>query len=316
MSPGSAIVIVSHNSAECIEDCLRSATAGNDWLVVLVDNASTDATVEIVRRVAPNIRMLLNQQNTGFAAAVNQGIKVAECETLVLLNPDTVPAPVSVDRLRRALAPDSVGAVGGLLTKKSGSPEIGFTVRRFPTLSTALAEILLLNRMFPRNPLNRRYRCLELDYTRMQEVDQPAGACLAIKRKAWEDLGGFDEGFFPVWFEDVDFCRRLHSAGWRILYCPDAVFLHEGAHSVSKLSFRDRQCFWYRNMLRYFAKHHRRREVALLRVGIVVGLLFRALLSLLGVGHSDISVGEAVRGYWDVALRCVIKNSSVDGYRK
>ena len=109
-------------------------------------------------------------------------------------------------------------------------------VRRFPSLGSMLAEVLLLNRLWPGNPWNVRYRCLDLDYRTLQEVDQPAGACLAIKQQAWEAAKGFDGSFFPVWFEDVDFCRRLRNGGWKVVYCPDAVFRHVGAHSVSKLS--------------------------------------------------------------------------------
>ena len=143
-----------------------------------------------------------------------------------------------------------------------------------------LAEVLLINRIWPTNPWNRRYRCLDLDYTKVQEVEQPAGACLAIKRRAWEDAGGFDESFFPVWFEDVDFCSRLRDKGWKIVYSPGAVFTHVGGHSVKKLPFRDRQVFWYKNLLRYFRKHHRHWEVSVLRAGIAIGLLLRVLLAL------------------------------------
>jgi len=156
-----------------------------------------------------------------------------------------------------------------------------------------------------------RYRCLDLNYQNAQEVEQPAGACLAVKRQAWDEVGGFDEGFFPVWFEDVDFCRRLRDRGWKIVYCPDAIFSHAGAHSVSGLAFRDRQSYWYKNLVRYFAKHHTRTQLAILRVGITMGLLLRGLLSLLGFSPSGTSVPEAVEAYWHAAWRYAVRGTDL-----
>jgi GT2 family glycosyltransferase len=87
------------------------------------------------------------------------------------------------------------------------------------------------------------------------DVDQPAGAFLMIRRAAWELIGGFDERFHPVWFEDVDFCKRLHREGLRIVYVPSAVALHAGGHSADKLAWGTRQLYWYGSLLRYAAKH-------------------------------------------------------------
>jgi GT2 family glycosyltransferase len=114
-----------------------------------------------------------------------------------------------------------------------------------------------------------------------------------------------------VWFEDVDFCRRLRDKGWKIVYRPDAIFSHSGAHSVSRIAFHDRQAYWYKNLVRYFAKHHGRAQTAILRVGIIVGLLFRALLSLIGFGPPGISVAEALEGYWYAAWRYGVKSTDV-----
>jgi hypothetical protein len=116
----------------------------------------------------------------------------------LLLNPDTIVRPGSLAALVRALEEDDVGAAGGLLLREDGEADRGFAVRRFPTPLRMAAEILLLNRFWPSNPLNRSYRCLDLVYCKKQEVDQPAGACLAVKREASESVGGFDEGFCLV----------------------------------------------------------------------------------------------------------------------
>lgn len=300
-------MIVTHNSADCIARCLQALVPFTEWKVVVVDNDSKDDSVGVARTLALTVHLLINSRNVGFAAAVNQALKAAEGPTLLILNPDTVASAGSLDTLAKALRTDGVGAAGGLLVDEAGKPQKGFTVRRFPTLGNMIAEVLLLNRLWPRNPWNVRYRCLDLDYRTSQEVDQPAGACLAVKRQAWEATNGLDESFFPVWFEDVDFCRRLRDGGWKVVYCPDAIFVHAGAHSVSKLSFRDRQSYWYRNLLRYFAKHHSPLEVAVLRLGITVGLLLRAMLSLVGFRPAGASLGHSLRGYWHVAWHYALR---------
>ena len=102
-----------------------------------------------------------------------------------------------------------------------------------------------------------------------------------------------------MWFEDVDFCRRLVSKGWKIIFCPESVFIHSGGHSVNQLSFHDRQ----QNLLRYFAKHHTRRETTILRFGIIAGLVLRALFTLAGVKPKAVNTGEALRSYTQALWR-------------
>jgi len=302
--PVGSVIVVSYNSEAYIEACLLALQRVENWKVILVDNCSTDKTVERAQQVGSKTCMLLNPRNLGFAAAVNQGAQVAEGDIFVILNPDTISNSYALEKLVQPLVAYDVGAAGGLLVPSGEPAENGFTVRRFPTLASMLVQVFLLNHIWPKNPWNRHYRCLDLNYRLAQEVDQPAGACLAVKRKAWEDVGGFDEGFFPVWFEDVDFCRRLRSSGWKIVYCPDAVFTHAGGHSVNSLRFEEKQAFWYRNLLRYFAKHHTRVEVSLLQASVVLGLLFRVLLSLCGFQPAGVSAREALTAYWHVAYRC------------
>src|SRR5216684_6898724 len=305
------VIIVTHNSSSCIRACLQALVPFQGWKVVMVDNNSTDDTIQEAGTCALEVLTLSNSHNLGFASAVNQAARVGEGDLLVLLNPDTIAAAGSLDKLADALRADTLGAAGGLLQGADGLPQKGFTVRKLPTLGSMLAEVLLVNRAWPSNPWNVRYRCLDLDYQTAQEVEQPAGACLAVKRQAWNEVNGFDEEFFPVWFEDVDFCRRLRDKGWKIVYRPDAVFSHFGGHSVNRLAFRDRQFYWYKNLVRYFAKHHSRGQLTTLRLGITAGLLFRALLSLVGFGPSGTSVPEAVGVYLHTAWQYAVRGSDV-----
>jgi len=296
--PVGSLIIVTFNSAEHIASCLASVS-DPAWERIVVDNASRDATLDRARAVA-GVRVVANSENRGFAAAANQGARAARGEFLLFLNPDVVAEPGALAALRAAVAPESVAAAAGRLLNPDGSTQVGFAVRRLPTLATMLAEILLLNRLLPSNPWNRRYRCLDFDYERAAEVEQPAGACLLVKRSAWEAAGGFDEGFFPLWFEDVDLCRRLRGGGGEIVYEPRARFRHAGAHSLASVGPGERQLFWYRNLLRYFRKHHGALAVAALRAAILFGMLLRMLAAALGAGK-DAGLGA----YAQVIRRCV-----------
>jgi GT2 family glycosyltransferase len=265
-----------------------------------VDNASADDTVQRIEEfVAWNpVCLIANEQNLGFGAAINQGAREATGDVLLVLNPDAIAEPGAVAALLRCLETTKAAAVGGALLETDGQPARGFAFRRIPTLAPLLYEVLLVNRLWPGNPVNQRYRCLDADYSQQQEVEQPAGACLAVTRTAWDSVGGFDEQFFPVWFEDVDLCKRLHDLGLKIFYCPEARFRHSGAHSVGQLTFRDQQIFWYMNMLRYARKHFSKRQVFFLRSAIVKGMLLRSVAALFGARKAPL--GETLSAYWGV----------------
>jgi hypothetical protein len=219
----------------------------------VVDNASTDRTVEQVRR-RPGVTLVANRENRGFAAAANQGFGVTTGDPILLLNPDV--------RLRTALTPLSEacrehGLAAGQLIGPDGRAQAGFTIRRFPTPASLAFELLGINRLWPGNAVNRRYRYLDRDLNRQGPAEQPAGAFLMTRRDVWEHLGGFDENFRPVWFEDVDFCRRAAEAGYRIEYVPQVCAEHLGGHSVRKLSAANMEVYWYDSLLRYGAMHFR-----------------------------------------------------------
>src|SRR5271157_5442866 len=292
-------IIVTHNSAEAIGACLDTL-AEEGCEIVVVDNASRDATVQRVEEFVAwhEVRLLAHTQNFGFAAAVNQGAQAATGDVLLVLNPDAIAEPGAVNALLRCMETTHSSTAGGALLESNGKPARGFAFRRLPTLATLLFESMLVNQLWPGNSVNRRYRCLDADYSQQQEVEQPAGACLAITREAWNQTGGFDQQFYPLWFEDVDLCKRLLDRRCKIVYCPAARFRHSGAHSVSQLSFREKQVFWYTNMLRYARKHFSHRQVLELRAGIIAGMLIRSFAALLGARQGP--VGKTLAAYWEV----------------
>jgi GT2 family glycosyltransferase len=302
--PRCSAIIVTYNSAQSISQCLE-ALVGEDCEIVVIDNASQDDTVSRVEGFKAHhpVELLRISRNLGFAAGLNHGVRASSGDFLLLLNPDAIAEPGAISALTGCMAAQSAAAAGGALLEPSGEPQRGFAFRRFPTLGSLLCEALLVNQLWPSNPVNRRYRCLDADYSTVQQVEQPAGACLAIMREAWDSIGGMDTQFAPVWFEDVDLCKRLLDSGRKIVYCPTAKFRHSGAHSVGKLSFADKQLFWYTNMLRYARKHLSATKVLILRIGIIKGMVLRMLAVLLGAGPKGVDTGEATRAYRDVIVQ-------------
>jgi len=270
------IVIVTYNSGHEIGACLDAALKSGAEVVV-VDNASSDGTIaEVARR---GVKLIANSTNLGFAAAVNQGFNVLNYPFVLLLNPDAV-LQTDLDLLRDACAlPDAAGA-GGRLLHPDGRPQVGFMARQLPTAGTLALEALLLNRVWPNNPVNRRYRGLGLDYNKRISVEQPAGAFLMIRRAVWQELGGFDEAFHPLWFEDVDFCRRAVDRGFRWYFEPGAVAKHTGAHSISCLTVEMRRFYWYRSLLKYTAKHFRPRAFRGVCLAVAAGSVLRVIAEI------------------------------------
>ncbi len=273
-------IIVTYNSREHIGRCLAGLT-GTGAEAIVVDNASTDGTAEFVRTQFPAVKLISGDRNLGFAAAANLGVRQSAGRALLFLNADVI-CDARLASLEDLLSRDAnLAAIAPRLVDAGGRTQIGFTVRRLPSASALIFEILLLNRIFPRNPVNRRYRCLDLDYEQPQRVEQPAGACLMVRRDVFESCGGFDEKFFPLWFEDVDLCLRIGRRGG-ILYWPLVAFEHSGGHSVETLSFSDRQVYWYRNLLYYVTKHFPWTTGIAIRTVLLCGIALRVFAELPG----------------------------------
>ena len=283
MKDGVAVLVVTHNSARSVAGCLRSLEVVAETIVV--DNASADDTCRIVEKTAPAVRLIRNPENRGFAAAVNQGVRASSSPLVLLLNPDAALLTSLDDMVRQCLTAD-VGAVGGQLVDAAGRPQVGFNVRSFPTPAALACEVLLLNRLWPSNPVNRRYRRLNWDPKRLRDVDQPAGAFLMVRRDVLENVGPLDEDFTPIWFEDVDLCLRIRLAGYRICYVPTVIAQHEGGHSLHGLSVEQRQLAWYGNLLRFAHKHFPASALRWLRPMVLAGVVLRWLVVWLRAGDA------------------------------
>jgi GT2 family glycosyltransferase len=270
------IVIVTHESEAEIGACLDAARGAGAEIVV-VDNASQDGTChEVTRR---GVSLIANPANRGFAAAVNQGIRALHAPFVLLLNPDAH-LQTSLDALVDGCLREHAAGAGGKLVDALGNPQTGFGVRSLPSPAALICEALLINRLWPRNPINWHYRCLGFNFSAAGYVEQPAGAFLMIRRDVWKELGGFDEQFYPLWFEDVDFCWKARERGYRMWYTPDAVAKHTGKHSLVKISLENRELYWYRGFLRFAAKHYRSSTSRMVCAAVFLGSIPRMFLRM------------------------------------
>jgi len=243
---------VTFNSEDVIGPCLDSLhKMAPNVKPVVVDNASNDHTIERVRERA-NVTLIANSENRGFAAAVNQGISACNQEFLLILNPDAH-LLTGIDALIEAS--EQYGLAAGKLVDLKGQSQAGFTIRRLPTPASLIFELFGINRLWPSNPVNRRYRYQDYNLDEKGPVEQPAGAFLMTRRDVWQSLNGFDESFYPVWFEDVDYAKRALDQGYRIEYVPFVQAAHSGAHSINRLSDRNRAVYWCVSLTKYAAKH-------------------------------------------------------------
>ncbi len=271
-----AIVIVTHQSSDVIGPCLASIAHLQDTEIIVVDNASTDATCGKV--AAAGVPLIANNGNEGFAAAVNQGVRATSAPLILLLNPDTR-LETGIESLIACFDDPKTGGAGGLLVGTDGKPQTGFMARNLPTPAALAFEVLGINRLWPQNRSNWQYRCLQNDPMASACVEQPAGAFFMFRRSGWEQLGGFDENFWPVWFEDVDFCARLRSAGFALRYQPEARAAHEGGHSVGRIPDGLRERYWYGSLLKYAAKHYNPVAFGSVCLAVAVGAAGRAFLA-------------------------------------
>jgi GT2 family glycosyltransferase len=210
---------------------------------------------------------------------------------MLLLNPDAVLVS-GLEDLAQACERDGLAA--GQLVGTDGEPQTGFGIRRLPTAAALCFEALGINRLWPSNPVNRNYRYLDRSPALGGKVEQPAGAFWMIRRDVFLSMGGFDERFHPVWFEDVDFARRALSAGFATTYVPSACARHEGGHSVSRLPGKCRTRYWYVSLLRYTAKHFSGIKFRAVCGAVATGCFARLVAGIFGA-RKNAGYGEVAR---------------------
>lgn len=216
------VAIISYNTAQLLRRCLATVVADTRGPVVVIDNQSSDGSAELVRREFPGIQ-LRAEDNRGYGAAANRAIAELQTRYVLLLNADTELTPGAVNALAAYLDDHAAAAMAGpRLVTIAGTFDP--SAHRFPTpLALLLQE----------SGVRRLFRLEHRNEWRTRSVDWILGAALAIRREAFEAVGGFDEGYF-LYQEEVDLCHRLRAAGWQIHYAPVATVLHVGGASTSQ----------------------------------------------------------------------------------
>jgi GT2 family glycosyltransferase len=280
--PDVSIVIVTYNSARHIGRCLdsiREHARAVECETVVVDNASADGTPDLVAEHYAWARLVRRATNGGLSVAVNEGVRASSGGNILALNPDTrllSDAPAMLAACLREHA--GAGIVAPKLLDPGGAVQL--SCRRFPSYSQALfSRYSLLTRLFPSNRRSREYLMADFDHAAAREVDWVSGAAMMFPREVFDRLGGWDAGFF-MFNEDVDFCRRAHDAGYRVVYCPDATIEH--AIGVSRRAPLRIVIERHRSMWRYYRKHMRgkRARDAATAAGIAARCLFAVASSV------------------------------------
>jgi GT2 family glycosyltransferase len=248
-----SIAIVSYNTKEVLLDCIRSIHAHTTTIafeVLVVDNDSQDGTVAVLQEVYPDMRVIANQDNRGFAKAVNQALAVCRGRHILLLNSDTIIKDQALATMVAYL--DDHPDVGAVSCKQwTGDGHLSQTCFPFPSIRDHLFYWSLFQRVAPAMQMAAA-ATHAVDCTQSQDVDWANGACLMVRRSLLQ-LGGLDEAFF-MYFEDVDLCRRLRQQGYRVRHLAEA----EIVHFIGRSSGRDRerlQLVWELSRIRYIEKH-------------------------------------------------------------
>ena len=291
-----SIVIVSWNTREKLKENLSRlflSQTGFQYEVFVVDNASSDATVEMLKTGFPDVNLIANDRNVGFSAANNQAIRFATGKYILLLNPDMKPLKSTIDNMVHWMNLNhSAAAAGCRLLDEKG--RVIPHVRRFPTAWNQLAIILKLPYFFPH--IIDKYLGKNFDYDYPAPVDTVRGGFLMIRKEALKsvlpddrfDRGEvLDERFF-VWFEDVDFCRTLRECGKELWYTPVASCVDLVGQSFKQLPRVKAQKLFKNSMMKYFDKwHYGSFGGFLLRLFWPLGMLFTWLFSVVGFESKD-----------------------------
>ena len=253
-----SIIIVNYNTREHLKNCLESIYNTRQevsYEVWVVDNNSTDSSSTMVEIEFPQVRLIKNSENSGFARANNQAIKQAEGSFILLLNPDTIVFDHVFDRTIDFLqeTPET-GMVTCKLVKPDGTLDLACR-RSFPSAFDGFCRASGLSKMFPKSHLFAQYNLTFLDENEISEVDAINGAFMMVKREALSDVGLLDEDYF-MYMEDLDWCFRFKQKGWKVYYVPNTKVIHLKGES-GKENSNGMISEFYKSMEMFYKKTYR-----------------------------------------------------------
>jgi len=270
-----SVVIVNWNTCKLLEKCLVSVFSNppdQEFEVWIVDNASTDQSVPMVRETFPRVNLIINDTNLGFSGANNQAIRRCKGEYVLLLNPDTEVRSNALDFLIDTMENHpEVGGAGAKILNPDGTLQISCYPE--PTLSRELWRLFQLDRV--RHYGSYDFVAWNPDHSR--EVDVIQGACLILRTRALEEVGLLDEDYF-MYTEEVDLCFRLRKAHWRLVWVPQANVVHYGGQATQQVA-TEMFLELYRSKILYFYKHHGWLSASLYKLIVFAATLARLIVS-------------------------------------
>jgi len=275
-----SVIVVSWRTKDLLRTCLTSVRELTGRLraqTIVVDNASGDGSAKMVVTCFPEVLLLVNERNMGFAAANNRGLRHAHGRYLLLLNSDTVVLPGALDAMARYMDEHAeVGALGPRLLNADRS--LQSSARDFPTLSRDVIALLEIERWplagVPATRYMRRGSLYWDDHRRTQPVDWVMGACLLLRREAITEVGLLDDGYF-FFGEEMDLCYRLRQKGWDVVFFADAEIVHLGGQSAARVPAA-RLMWHYAGILRFYSLHRDRPRQLVLRLTIALAAINQA----------------------------------------
>ena len=261
-----SVVVVNWNSGSYLGRLLASLEPLADELkdIWVVDNASKDSSLLAVQQ-HPFVKVLPLERNQGFSGGANEGFARISSPFGLLLNPDIEVVPETIRKLYLEIERHGRAAlVCGSLRDETGAPQDAFQIRRFPSWKSVLCDVLFVDELgdwirvrrgdpASGSKLHPDARPGE-SHWRLR-LEQPAAAFWLVRKRAWQDLEGFDPQFHPAWFEDVDFCKRLLSTDWEVLFFPELPIIHRGGLCLDRLGYSGFVPIFYGNLLKYLKKH-------------------------------------------------------------
>ncbi len=275
-----SVIIVNWNTKELLRDCLRSVIdeSGRVTLeTIVIDNASTDGSVEMVRSEFPSVKLITNTTNEGFARPNNKGMECSSGEFVFLLNSDAVLTKGSLGTLVDFMKQTGVaGACGPMLLYPDGT--LQKSVKGFPTLWTHFCDMAGLDRIFPRSRVFARGEMPYFSYDTTAEVDHTMAAAFLVRREVIARIGMLDERF-RIYYNDMDWCYRMKSAGWKIFFVPASRVVHHLGRTVEKIN-QDFSHFeeLHNNVMLFYQKHYGRWSVIAYKGLLFLGFLPRSVL--------------------------------------
>ena len=299
-----SIVIASWSAKDYLARCLRSFAehpSRHSMEIIVVDNASVDGSPEMVEASFPDVRLIRNPRNMGFAKACNIGIGQSSGAYVCLVNSDVVLSDRSVDVMYEYMQQNpAVGMVGPRFVGPDG--ELQMSCKSFPTLWNHLMSWLTLDRLFPSSRLFAGRHMTWFSHDEVRRVDVLAGTFWMIRRKVLEDVGLLDDRFF-FYCEDLDWCKRCWQAGWEVVFLPEAeIGHHHGASSKRQpVRFYVQQ---HRSALRYWRKHHHPVAVFIIAANMLLHQALRVLVYTCAGGRRR-SAPPARRHKLERSVACV-----------